>query len=74
MNFSQLTEVAIIAFLITMTFSLTTPIFPIFAEKIYGGPEGVGLITAVFGLSAIFISFHIMTFFEKWGVLKNLKI
>lgn len=74
MNFSQLTEVAIMAFFVTMTFSLTSPVFPVFAEKIYGGPEGVGIITAVFGLSAIFINFYIMNFFEKWEVLKNLRI
>jgi|GEM_PF-2036434 len=72
-KFSQLTDVAIIAFLVSFTVSLSSPIFPLFAEKIAGSPEKVGLIASVFGLSAIFINLYIMRFFENIGAIKSLR-
>lgn len=71
---SQMTDVAIIAFLVSMTAAITSPVFPVFAEKISGRPELVGIIASVYGLSAIFINIYIARFFEKDGVLKNLRI
>lgn len=73
-RFSQLTGVAIIAFLVALAVSITSPVFPIFAEKVSGKPELVGLIASVFGLSAIFINLYIARYFEKDGVMRNLKI
>jgi len=70
---SQITDVAIIAFLVSFTVSITSPIFPIFAEKIAGTPEMVGLIASVFGLSAIFINLNITRVFEKYGAIRCLK-
>ncbi len=73
-RFSQLTGVAIIAFLVSFTFFSTSPVFPIFAEKISGSPENVGLIASVFGASAVIINLLIARFFERYGVLKNLRL
>lgn len=70
---SQLTDVAIIAFLVSLTVSITSPVFPIFAEKISGSPESVGLVVSVFGASAIIINLSITRFFEKEKALKNLR-
>ena len=74
MRLSQLTDVAIIAFLVAMTTSITSPVFPVFAEKLAGRPELVGPIASVFGLSAIFINLYIMRFFERDGALRNLRL
>lgn len=72
-KFSQLTDVAIISFLVSLSVSATSPIFPVFAEKISGNPENVGLIASVFGASAVFINLYITRFLEKDGAIKSLR-